>query len=202
MKRNLNRLMPILLAGMFVYGGCAKQDVVKKDASLASSVTKPAETATSTPAASRPGNRDEPIAATAANASPLDNGEQARPQPPKEPTATPGVARGLDRIYFDFDASTLSAAARQTLTGNFETLKQNPASKLRIEGHCDERGSDDYNLALSESRARAAQRYLTALGIPAERLSTIGYGKEKPADPGHDEKAWAGNRRDEFVIIE
>ena len=71
---------------------------------------------------------------------------------------------------------------------------------MRIEGHCDERGSDEYNLALGEQRAQAAARYLTTLGISGERLSTISFGKEKPADPGHDENAWAKNRRDEFII--
>lgn len=80
-------------------------------------------------------------------------------------------------------------------------MKRNATIKVRIEGNCDERGSDEYNLALGERRAQVAARYLTTLGISGERLSTISYGKEKPVDPGHDENAWARNRRDDFVII-
>jgi peptidoglycan-associated lipoprotein len=80
-------------------------------------------------------------------------------------------------------------------------IKKDSAAKVRIEGNCDERGSDEYNLALGEKRAKAAMEYLVTLGIPAERLSVISYGKEKPADPGHDEAAWAKNRRDEFVVL-
>ena len=79
-------------------------------------------------------------------------------------------------------------------------MKKNSALKVRIEGHCDERGSDEYNLALGERRAKAAMNYLVTLGIADKRLSVISYGKEKPVDPGHDEAAWAKNRRAEFVI--
>jgi peptidoglycan-associated lipoprotein len=78
---------------------------------------------------------------------------------------------------------------------------KNNSLKVQIEGNCDERGSDEYNLALGEKRAKSAMKYLETLGVPAERLSVISYGKEKPADPGHDEAAWAKNRRDEFVLI-
>jgi peptidoglycan-associated lipoprotein len=72
---------------------------------------------------------------------------------------------------------------------------------VQIQGNCDERGSDEYNLALGERRAKVAMDYLATLGVPAERLSIISYGKEKPVDPGHDEAAWAKNRRDDFAII-
>ncbi|HYS43726.1 MAG TPA: OmpA family protein, partial [Geobacteraceae bacterium] len=80
-------------------------------------------------------------------------------------------------------------------------LKKSVSLKIQIEGHCDERGSDEYNLALGEKRAKAALNYLVTLGVPAARLSFISYGKEKPADPGHDDAAWAKNRRDEFAIV-
>lgn len=80
-------------------------------------------------------------------------------------------------------------------------MRNNPTVKIQIEGHCDERGSDAYNLALGERRAKAALQYLVTLGIPDKRLSVISYGKEKPADPGHDETSWSKNRRDEFVIV-
>ena len=197
MKRITKRLMPILFAGIFMYSGCAKQEIVKKDEPLASSVANPAKTAPSKSDASAAKIQDKPIAA---NSSPISNGEQQKSHKTNEPTATADIRKKLEKIYFDFDSSTLSDISRQTLTKNFETLKQNPLARIRIEGHCDERGSDEYNLALGERRARTAVRYLTTLGIPAERLSTISYGKEKPADPGHDEAAWAKNRRDEFVI--
>jgi peptidoglycan-associated lipoprotein len=80
-------------------------------------------------------------------------------------------------------------------------MKKNDSVNIQIAGHCDERGSDEYNLALGEKRAKAAMDYIVTLGIPASRLSTLSYGKEKPLDPGHDEAAWAKNRRDEFTII-
>jgi peptidoglycan-associated lipoprotein len=88
----------------------------------------------------------------------------------------------------------------EALVKDAEILKQQKSIKVRIEGNCDELGSDDYNLALGEKRAKAALKYLETLGIPSDRLSTISYGKEKPADLGHDEAARAKNRRDELVI--
>lgn len=199
MNRNINRLMPILLAGIFMYSGCAKQDIVKKDDSLASSALKPAETAQFKSDAGT-GIKDTSPSGTAARVSPTEGGAPAGSRQSSEVTAVADLQKLLRQIFFDFDASTLSNSARQTLAANFEVLKQHPQTILRIEGHSDERGSDDYNLALSERRAQAAYRYLTALGIAAERLSVVGYGKEKPADQGHDEAAWAGNRRDEFVV--
>lgn len=109
---------------------------------------------------------------------------------------------GLERIYFDFDQFTLSDEARATLTQNAEYLKANSGLKVVIEGHCDERGSDEYNLALGESRALAAKNYLVSLGIPAQRLSVISYGEEKPLDTRKSENAWATNRRAEFKAIQ
>ena len=108
---------------------------------------------------------------------------------------------GLQRIHFDFDQFTLSPEARRILGENAEYLKANGNLQVVIEGHCDERGSDEYNLALGESRALAAQNYLVSLGIDAKRLSVISYGEEKPLVSGHDEEAWAQNRRDEFKVI-
>ena len=107
----------------------------------------------------------------------------------------------LQKIYFNFDSADLSEASRSALSKNAELLAKQPSVKLRIEGNCDERGSDEYNLALGERRAKAARDYLVNLGVQPDRLSVISYGEEKPADPGHDEAAWTKNRRDEFVII-
>ena len=104
----------------------------------------------------------------------------------------------LTRVHFDFDSYVLTPKARRTLARNAEVLKA-LGIKVQIEGHCDERGSDEYNLALGERRAQAAMNYLATLGVPSSRMSTISYGEEKALDPGHDEAAWAKNRRAEFV---
>lgn len=103
-------------------------------------------------------------------------------------------------IYFEFDQYVLSDTAKKNLNKKAQWLKAFPAAKALIEGHCDERGSAEYNLALGQKRADAAMQYLVSLGINANRLSTISYGKEKPLDPGHTEAAWAKNRRDHFVL--
>ncbi|MDH3998802.1 MAG: peptidoglycan-associated lipoprotein Pal [Desulfuromonadales bacterium] len=108
---------------------------------------------------------------------------------------------GMERIHFDFDQFTLSSEARETLGQNAEYLKANNSTKVIIEGHCDDRGSDEYNLALGESRARAAKDYLVSLGIAAKRLSVISYGEEKALDRDNGEAAWAKNRRAEFKAV-
>jgi len=102
--------------------------------------------------------------------------------------------------YFDYDSAELSAEARAALDANAATLKKYTTWTVTIEGHCDERGTAEYNLALGERRAVAAQSYIVALGVPASRVKTVSYGKEFPFDPGHDEAAWAKNRRAHFVI--
>jgi peptidoglycan-associated lipoprotein len=104
-------------------------------------------------------------------------------------------------IYFDFDKSTLKQPARDNLTKKAKWLRANPNFSVRIEGHCDEQGSNHYNLALGERRASATAKFLTGLGISADKISTISYGEERPAVPGHDEEAWAKNRRAEFSVI-
>ena len=101
-------------------------------------------------------------------------------------------------IYFDFDSSTLRSDAREGLSANASYLKSNGSVAIVIEGNTDERGSTEYNLALGKRRAEAAQKYLVDMGIDAKRLSTVSYGEEKPAVEGHNELAWAKNRRDDF----
>jgi len=105
-------------------------------------------------------------------------------------------------ICFDFDKSELKPAAQETLTKKASWLKANLDYSVRIAGHCDERGTNEYNLALGERRANSAAKYLIALGVGEDRISTVSYGEEMPADPGHNEEAWAKNRRDEFSLIE
>ena len=108
---------------------------------------------------------------------------------------------GMQRIHFDFDQFTLSNEARQTLGANAKYLQAMSDVKVVIEGHCDERGSDEYNLALGESRALAAKNYLISLGVSAKRLSVISYGEEKALVDAHNEDAWAQNRRAEFKAV-
>jgi peptidoglycan-associated lipoprotein len=103
-------------------------------------------------------------------------------------------------VFFAFDSSDVDAAGQQALNANAEILKKYPTWVITVEGHADERGTAEYNLALGERRAVAARTYLVSLGIPADRLRTVSYGKEFPFDPGHDESAWAKNRRAQFVV--
>ncbi len=108
----------------------------------------------------------------------------------------------LKPVYFEYDQSEISGEAQKALDANADVMKRNPSWIVTIEGHCDERGTAEYNLALGERRANAARAYLVSLGIPADRLRTISYGKEFPFDPGHDAAAWARNRRAHFVVTQ
>lgn len=130
---------------------------------------------------------------------------------PPEPTITndPLVSGDLDVInknspfqpvFFGLDSFEVDATAQQALTANAAILKKYPSWVITIEGHCDERGTAEYNLALGEKRALAARTYLASLGVPGDRLRTVSYGKEFPFDPGHDESAWSKNRRAHFVV--
>jgi peptidoglycan-associated lipoprotein len=110
------------------------------------------------------------------------------------------ASRELQPVYFDYDSSVLKPAAKTSLERGSVWLKQNPNVNVQIEGHCDERGTNEYNLALGERRALAARRYMVSLGINPDRIFTISYGEERPAVEGHDESAWKYNRRDEFKI--
>jgi len=103
-------------------------------------------------------------------------------------------------IYFEFDKSTLTPAAQDNLLRKAEWLRENPDATVTIEGHCDERGTNEYNLALGDRRAESAKAFLIDLGIDPARLATISYGEERPVDPRHNEEAWAKNRRDHFVV--
>lgn len=153
-----------------------------------------------------------PAAAPAASA--------ARPAPP-EPVAEPIVVppepvredaiasaslddlnrnSPLKPVFFELDSSEIGGEGQTVLNANAAAMKRYATWTVTIEGHCDERGTAEYNLALGERRAIAARAYLVSLGIPADRLRTVSYGKEFPFDPGHDETAWAKNRRAHFVI--
>lgn len=112
----------------------------------------------------------------------------------------PSPLVAFENIYFDFDRSFIRDDAKPELEKVAAYLKSNRDVRVLIEGHCDERGTDEYNFALGDRRAQAAKNYLMNLGIDGSRIKTISYGEERPADPGHEEPAWAKNRRDVFVI--
>ncbi|MCK5436949.1 MAG: peptidoglycan-associated lipoprotein Pal, partial [Desulfobulbaceae bacterium] len=103
-------------------------------------------------------------------------------------------------IYFDFDKFNVRVDQRARIEEDADFLKQRLSVRIRIEGNCDERGTNEYNMALGERRARSAKKYLTNLGVEGSRIETISYGEEKPLNYGHDELSWSQNRRDDFVI--
>ena len=120
----------------------------------------------------------------------------------KEPKVLEGrTSAPLLPIYFDFDKSTIRENQRGRIEKNAAFLKENKQFRVRIEGNCDERGTNEYNMALGERRAIGAKKYLVNLGIHEDRMHTISYGEEKPLLHGHDEYSWAQNRRDDFVMV-
>jgi peptidoglycan-associated lipoprotein len=142
---------------------------------------------------------------------------EAPPPPPPTPAPTPAPAvetptpvapdieemnrRGyLKDVFFDFDKDEIRPDQRDALAADADWLKKNPTVRITIEGHCDERGTRQYNLALGQRRAESAKEYLVSIGVDAGRIQTISYGKDRPFDPGHNEDAWAKNRRAHFVI--
>jgi peptidoglycan-associated lipoprotein len=187
-KVTVGLFVALLCSALFV-GGCAKKELVKGEGEVpAASATQPAEV----PA--KPPVKEEAVQERTVKEAPTTVKEEST-------TAASQAIESLENIYFDFDSYVLTAKSREVLTRNAEAMKKNSSISVQIAGNCDERGSDEYNLALGEKRAKSALNYMVTLGVPVSRLSMISYGKEKPADPGHDEAAWAKNRRDEFVII-
>ena len=138
---------------------------------------------------------------------------QTPPPPPPAPVTTTNTTAAAearfgertklmsDRVHFDYNESAIRTDDNARLDAKAALLKQFPALRIRITGHADERGSDQYNIALGKRRADAAKDYLVRVGIDAARIETSSLGREVPADAGHDEAAWAQNRRDEFDII-
>jgi peptidoglycan-associated lipoprotein len=167
------------------------------------------------------GGNKPPVAKPVPPPPPPDLSDASRPPGPPEPVPEPVAvppeplrddavtSSNIDQlnrnsplkpVFFDYDSADLSPAAKVALDENAGVLKKYGTWLLTIEGHCDERGTPEYNLALGERRAVAARTYLVALGVAADRLRTVSYGKEFPFDPGKDEAAWAKNRRAHFVI--
>jgi peptidoglycan-associated lipoprotein len=161
--------------------GCAKKQTVKSEGA--------------------PGAASAPGAVTEAPV------KEAPPAPVAVAPATPpGIAvteeklSQFDDVRFDFDKSVVKEDGRKACQVVADYMKKNPKAKLQIEGHCDERGTAEYNIALGDRRATAVMTYLVSLGVSKAALSTVSFGKEKPLDPGHDEGAWAKNRRAHFVL--
>ncbi len=132
--------------------------------------------------------------------------KKSRPRPPAGASITPGSVQDLvvnvgDRVFFDFDRSDLKPDARATLEKQAAWLKKYPAIRVTLEGHADERGTREYNLALGERRANSAKDFLVALGINPNRLQTISFGKERPVALGSNEASWAQNRRAVTVVL-
>jgi peptidoglycan-associated lipoprotein len=176
MRKRWIHLAVVLVALAFA-GACICQPQVVKPKEEVPMVTPPAEK-----------KAEEPVVA---------------PKPEvkeKEVIEAPKEVYPLEDIHFAFDDYSLTDTAKAILDKNAAWMKNNPDSKVLIEGNCDERGTIEYNLALGERRANSAKKYLVNLGVKESQLSTISYGKEKPLDPGHNEEAWAKNRRDHFAI--
>jgi len=193
MYKGMVGLVAVLFCGALLFSGCAKKEMVRPEELTEPPVTSE-RTVTPPPKAApeEEGVKDQSVKESPVATAESKTGEEA-------PTVV--AANELEKIFFDLDSFILSPAARDSLTKNAKWLEENRNVKVQIEGHCDQRGSDEYNLALGEKRARAAMNYLVTLGVPASQLSIISFGKEKPADTGDDETAWAKNRRAEFVIL-
>ncbi len=172
-----------MLFGFLIWVGCSTASHNKPEL---------ASTSAQAPQAAGAAGKEKP-AQTARTSKPSSSLEAMREG--KAPAEGP-----LKDIYFDYDKYDLRSDARETLKANAANLKANPSTRAEIEGHCDERGTTEYNLALGSKRAQAAKDYLVTLGIAAGRLSTRSYGKEAPVCTEHNEECWQKNRHDRFVV--
>ncbi|MCF8126086.1 MAG: peptidoglycan-associated lipoprotein Pal [Desulfotignum sp.] len=190
-------VMAIFVAGLFLTVSCAKKTVVSDATTIEDQAKAEQEAAAK-------------AAAEAAAAKKAEQ-ERIRQQELQEKLATEKAVEQArlqaaktrflhQNIHFAFDSAALSETAKDLLKAKAEWLKQNPGVSVIIQGHCDERGTTEYNLALGERRASAAKEYLLDLGIGGFRLETISYGEERPLDPGQTEQAYSKNRRAQFVI--
>jgi peptidoglycan-associated lipoprotein len=182
-------LMSLLLAGLMITG-CAKRPATTAATAAAPAPAPPASPA---PAPSAPAPSPGPAAAAPAAAA----AAPATPRPsPKEFMAV----AALKEVYFDFDKYDIRAEDAKTLDANASWLKSNGDNLVLIEGHCDERGTNEYNLALGERRAKATMNYLVSQGIQANRITIISYGEERPVCSEKTEACWSKNRRANFLV--
>lgn len=172
----------LLILGVGALSGCAKKQITKNEA--------PVSAPGSTSREPTMGDLDRQKEGVVTSQRVLSEGFQAEID-----------AFENECIYFDFDQHTLTSPARATLAKKAKFLKDHPDVNIEIQGHCDERGTTEYNMALGERRALSAKGYLKNSGIEEQRIKTISYGEERPVDTGHDETAWARNRRAQFVIV-
>jgi peptidoglycan-associated lipoprotein len=177
--RGSQLIVATLVIGTALFAGCAKRPAT-------------AATTGSTGGAAQPPAAVTPPPATAAPATPAPT---ARPAP-KEFTAIPE----LKPIYFDFDKYDIRPADAKVLDANAQWLKSNDSQLVLIEGHCDERGTNEYNLALGERRAKSTMNYLVSQGVQASRITIISYGEERPVCTQHNEECWSKNRRAQFLV--
>jgi peptidoglycan-associated lipoprotein len=198
-KKSLVAVVLILCVGL-VLTGCPKKTVVKEEPSM-----KKAEEAVAEREKAAKLEREKELARIRE-----EEAKKAKEQEFEKSLVAkkePGIAgevfesRLLKDIHFDFDKYDIRPEDTEILKENAALLMQYPKVKIQTEGHCDERGTNEYNLALGERRANAAKKYLLSLGISPDRISTISYGEEKPLDAGHNEEAWFKNRRGHFVIL-
>lgn len=195
--------LAVLCVVALVAAGCAKKEVVRSDEGAGKVTEAPA-------AVPAPAAKGEPIVSETVKVEPVAPPVRETPPPAAETrtamaeaaagvAATEEKASGFDDIHFDYDKSFIREDAKPALAKVGDYLKRNAAATVQIEGHCDERGTAEYNMALGARRAESARKYLLSLGVKAAALSTVSYGKEKPLDAGHTEGAWAKNRRAHFV---
>ncbi len=210
MKKNYMLFVTFILCMGLILMGCPKKTVVKDEPSVAQQeaerLAREKEAREAREAREKELREKEVREREAAKLK--EREEQAKREFERSLIAkkTPGIegqvfeSSLLKMIHFDFDKYDIRPQDAEILKQNAEVLKRFPTVKIQIEGHCDERGTEEYNLALGERRANSAKRYLISLGISADRITTISYGEERPLDPAHNEEAWAKNRRAQFVI--
>jgi len=210
-RKSLSVMILILCCLALILAGCPKKTVMKEEPS----VTKADAVAAAAAAAERERAAKQEAEQRALKEKELKAGEEAAKKAAAEKDFDkslvakkyPGIegevleSKLLKDIYFDFDKYDIRPQDASVLKENAALLMKYPNVKIQIEGHCDERGTIEYNLALGERRANNCKNYLISLGIPGNRISAISYGKERSVDPGHNEEAWAKNRRAHTVIL-
>lgn len=183
----MKRVLPVLIAFVLLGFGCAQKKVVAPEAME--------------PQATRPGLEEKKAQETTKPPETIKEEQIARIESKDIPSKVEEIADMFKDIHFDFDKYDIREDAKPILKSIADYLIKNTNHRVLIEGHCDERGTNEYNLALGDKRARAAKEYLVSLGIPSSRIDTISYGEEKPLCKEHNEDCWAKNRRDHFIII-
>lgn len=186
-----------LLVGSLALFGCPKRPEVIQ---AAPAPAGPAAATVAAPPPPPPAPAPEPPRIVETPVVPPTPAPAPAPVAPPPPAPVVPAPPPLKDVFFDFDRSVVRNDQKDALNDNAGWLKANTGAKLIIEGHCDERGTAEYNLALGERRAKAAKDYLVGVGIAPDRISTISYGEERPFVLGHDESAWKWNRRAHFVL--